>query len=1333
MGLNKRLIGAGATASGALTPSEHFGVVLYEGDGSTSHSINGGKFGAGAYFNGSSSKVDIGSFGSVFQQNFTVSLWFNLNSLSALNNLFSSQDDYYTYILARNDTNKVQASIQIAPSTSYAINSGTITTNTWYHAVITVSSTDGFKFYMNNVLQGTESAATGNLRTMSGKSFIGAYQSADPGTFEYPTDGKIDQVRIFTKALSSSEVSTLYAETASTVESLDPLSEDTTDTLQVLGDSSCIATYQFENDETDLSGNYDGTGTAIQYAAGRYGQSASFNGSSSFINPNGDWGVNGDSSHSVSFWVNFNSSSGTQHFYGIGDTSTAYTHTSLYIDSSLGTVVHDNNGNADNLATSLGLSTGRWYHFVLVYDTAPADAIITLYIDNESKGTATRTLNVTGDAVIGRRPYYASNYLNADLDQLRIFNKAISASEVTTLYNENPLVASYRFEGNANDDTRNYDGTATNVTYEYGLGFTPDFVWIKNRSSARGHNIFDSTRGVNKVLFSNSTSDEGSETAGTSLSSFDTGGFTVGSGNGVNEDGYEMVAWCFKANGGTTSSNTDGTNIDSTVQVNADAGFSIVQFTTPGTYSASNTVGHGLGATPDMIIMKATASADNWLVYHGSLGLNKLLNLNGTSSAATLSGGTLFSTVNDTVFNPADTSSPSYPYIAYCFKSIDGFSKFGSYTGNGSDNGPIVETGFEPAFVMIKKATDDGLGGGPWQIHDNKRDLTNPRKKYLLANATNVEAADLNGIDFLSNGFQIKDDYKHYNSNGTTFIYMAFAADPDTEAPTVAKSFSTVTYTGTGATQSIEGLGFSPSLTWIKGRTNTASHQIFDTIRGATFQISSDTSGAETQNTSMLTSFDSDGVTLGGQSSVNGSGVNYVAWNWKADDNEPTIFPPNQTVADIKSTNLTLNLNLAAGSYSGSGSAIEDLSSAEEDFTVTNASVNEGYGGYYIDFDGSGDYADSDSSIATTTGNDITIEFWVRSESGSQTSYADIMDANHSTAVSGSTGEGWAIQMRATNQNSFYFVYYDGSGYQSNSDGELFTITNNEWTHIAIVKSGTSVQVYKNGSAGNSWTAGSATLANPNQKIRLAGWLAGGREFNGSLGQVRIYSDALSAGEVLGNYNATKGLFTVTESIVSANANAGFSIVKYEGTGSNTKVPHGLSAAPDMVIAKGLSGSATSWWVQHTGLSSGYVLELNSTAAQANWSSPFNNTAASSTVVTLGNGDTNRSGETQILYCFHSVSGYSKFGSYTGNGSTQSITTGFQPDFVMVKRSAGGTGNWNMFDSVRGEPMLRANTSDSEFTGLRLSFESNGFKMEDSDADRNASGSTYIYMAIKIN
>ena len=641
---------------------------------------------------------------------------------------------------------------------------------------------------------------------------------------------------------------------------------------------------------------------------------------------------------------------------------------------------------------------------------------------------------------------------------------------------------------------------------------------------------------------------------------------------------------------------------------------------------------------------------------------------------------------------------------------------------------------------MIKR-TD--AAGHSWLIYDSTRSGSNFADDLLYANTNAAENPLTNRFQFLSNGFKILTDNASHNASGGTYIYMAFAADPDTEAPAVAKSFGIQTWSGDNSTtRTIDGYGFEPSLAWIKWRTGTYghSHMLFTNL----LNDPNANSGLSTNSTAALngyklTTFTDDGFQFASPiNAVNETGFTFVGWAWKADDNEPTIFSPSQTVADIKSTNITLNLNLAGGSYSGSGSAIEDLSSAEEDFTVTNATVPSGFGGYYIDFDGSGDYADSDSSIATTSGNDITIEFWIRPESATQTSYAMIIDANHSTAVSGSTGQGWCIQQTASTSNSYYFVYYDGSTYQSNSDAQLFTLTNGVWSHIAIVKSGTSVQVYKDGTAGTSWTASNGNLANPNQKIRLGGWLAGGRDFNGNIAQVRLYSDALSSSQVTANYNATKGLFTTIQSIVSANANAGFSIVKYEGNGvAGSQVTHGLSAAPEMIIAKSIS-DAYEWKIWHKDLSSGYQILFN-TAAQASDPSVWTTTTPTSTAFSVGtNVGVNQSTKDYIAYCFHSVAGFSKFGSYTGTGTTNSITgLGFQPDWLMIKRATGGSSNgWVICDSVRGVGVnLRADTTGGEVdeSAYTTSFDSDGFTLAQAGGNTNVSGSTYIYAAFKIN
>ena len=207
------------------------------------------------------------------------------------------------------------------------------------------------------------------------------------------------------------------------------------------------------------------------------------------------------------------------------------------------------------------------------------------------------------------------------------------------------------------------------------------------------------------------------------------------------------------------------------------------------------------------------------------------------------------------------------------------------------------------------------------------------------------------------------------------------------------------------------------------------------------------------------------------------------------------------------------------------------------------------------------------------------------------------------------------------------------------------------------------------------------------------------------------------------------------QSIVSANQASGFSIVKYTGNAtSGATVGHGLSNAPDVVIAKGLSGSGSSWWVRDKNVSSTDVLELNSSNAQANYSSVFNNTDPTSTVVTLGSGDTNRNNETQILYCFHSIAGFSKMGTYTGTGATHAITgVGFQPDWIMGKE-VDGVDSWEMVDSARGiNKMVYANGANAEVTNTNFtSFDSDGFTLS-SATSINENGKTYIYMAFKEN
>ena len=301
-----------------------------------------------------------------------------------------------------------------------------------------------------------------------------------------------------------------------------------------------------------------------------------------------------------------------------------------------------------------------------------------------------------------------------------------------------------------------------------GVGFQPDWVWIKRRDGTNTHNLFDAVRGATKALESNETLAE--QTLSTALTSFDSDGFTLGSGGDVNTNSASQVSWNWKA-GGSGSSNTDG-SISSTVSANTTAGFSIAQWTGTG---SNATIGHGLGATPKCFIMKKTSATSAWSVYHETVGNTKFMTLNATSDPTTSS--TVFNNTSPTssVFSvgTADNGNASgATYIGYFFAEKKGYSKFGAYTGNGNVNGAFVYTGFKPAVLIVKTYTTNG----GWQIYDSKRNTGNATSKFLVPSSNAAEASGSNDIDFLSNGFKTRTTINPGTTDG--FIYMAFAEEP---------------------------------------------------------------------------------------------------------------------------------------------------------------------------------------------------------------------------------------------------------------------------------------------------------------------------------------------------------------------------------------------------------------------------------------------------------------------------------------------------------------------------------------------------------------------------
>jgi hypothetical protein len=303
------------------------------------------------------------------------------------------------------------------------------------------------------------------------------------------------------------------------------------------------------------------------------------------------------------------------------------------------------------------------------------------------------------------------------------------------------------------------NGSTQSIT---GVSFSPEFCWLKSRSVTGYHGLFDIVRGTNNWLFSNATDAE--LTTSNGLSSFDADGFTIGDNPNINTNSATNVSWNWLA-GGTASSNTDG-SITSQVSANTTSGFSIVSWTADGT---NNTVGHGLGQTPSIVIAKNRSATSNWdtitNVIDGSI---DYLKLNLTDAKSDLTGYTL----NSSVF------SINYPntnnIIAYCFAEKKGFSKFGSYTGTGSGSaGAFIYTGFKPAMVIIKNTS----AAQDWVIKDNKRDIDNQVDKVLFPNSSNAEGSG-SGMDFYSNGFVMRTSADNVNKSGSTMIYMAFAEQP---------------------------------------------------------------------------------------------------------------------------------------------------------------------------------------------------------------------------------------------------------------------------------------------------------------------------------------------------------------------------------------------------------------------------------------------------------------------------------------------------------------------------------------------------------------------------
>ena len=667
----------------------------------------------------------------------------------------------------------------------------------WYHIILAVdttqaTSTDRIKMYVNGSqitsLGATQNYGSLNFETQVNTTTQHNIGSALPTTTNY-FDGYLTEVNFIDgQALDPSSFGEYNADTGvwqpikyvgtyGTNGFYLPFSDNTT-TTTLVADSSGNSNDWTPNNISLTSGvTYDSmTDTPTPYADGgnyavlnplKQGSAVTVsNGNLRAVGTGAAWGTVLSSIGMTSGkWyceVTVTANSNSQMFGICQETATLTTHVGA---SSVGYGYYAGGDKYNNgVPVAYGASYTANDVIGIAYD---ADAgSLTFYKNNASQGVAYSGLSTTATWFFAVSAYNTNNTNDINFGQ-RPFAYT-PPTGFLPLHTGN-LPDSAIVDGSEYFNTVLYTGNISGASVT-GVGFQPDFVWAKNRSAVNNHELIDAVRGGSSALFSNVTNAEATQQR---ISSFDSDGwtYTINSNSAL---ANPYVGWTWKANGAGVS-NTDG-SITSTVSANPTAGFSIVTYTGTG---ANATVGHGLGVAPKLILFKNRASTNAWCVYHSSISPANFLQFD-TSAKLSATTYPMFGTTptaaTSTVFsigtNPQTNAASTF--VAYCFAEVEGYSKFGSYTGNGSADGTFVYTGFRPRWLLIKNTT-----GYSWILKDTARDTRNVAGFTLVPNASAADsAAGNNPTDFLSNGFKLREGSVSINSSGTTYIYMAFAENP---------------------------------------------------------------------------------------------------------------------------------------------------------------------------------------------------------------------------------------------------------------------------------------------------------------------------------------------------------------------------------------------------------------------------------------------------------------------------------------------------------------------------------------------------------------------------
>jgi hypothetical protein len=924
-----------------------------------------------------------------------------------------------------------------------------------------------------------------------------------------------------------------------------------------------------------------------------------------------------------------------------------------------------------------------------------------------------------------------------------------------------------------------------------GLGLSPDLVWIKERTNTSAHVLIDTVRGANIALESNNTNANFTPSS-VGLASFDADGFTIGSDNGAYNSGSDPdVGWCWEAGGAPTADNSagagatptagsvkiDGSNLGSALagsiaatrlSANTSQGFSIGTFTKG---SGTETVAHGLGAAPDWLIVKRTNGTGSWAIYHSGNTANPetdYLRLN--SDGATADDATFWGDTapTSTVFSIGAAFNSGEELVFYAWTDISGYSKFDSYSGTGSSHS--VTLGFRPAFLMVKR-TD---AANEWHIIDSTRQPSNPNDTFLFANTTAVENTGDNAITLTATGFTPTSSNGRTNASGGTYIYMAFA---DTREAAFFKDVST---NGNHFTPvNLDYRDSVPDTPTNNFCTANPLHKRLDgtvTISEGNLQISA-------------------GSSYGGDNRFAGTtAVSSGKWYFEMLRTDATGLG-NQTATGV----FDADTALSSGAYSGNGTnsgaasnewALTDRGYACNTSTYTNLSGTIGTVAqnkvvqvavdmdnkkiwFGIDNTFSGDPAagsgEAFSNLPTTI---LPMLYTAQSTQvfnfGQDSSFSGLK----ATANSNADGNGHGS-----------FAYAPPSGYlalcsQNLPDVDIIdgteyfntvTYTGTGATTLSITGVGFQpdwVWAKKRSASDNHGVAdtvrGATETLFPNTDSAESTDANGLKSFDsdgftiGSGSGSGIWGGNSGATYVAWNWKINAGTSsnvsaggssnirligagTADQAAVQANTTAGISIVSFENTvraaDGFCTFPHGLGSAPDMVWLKSRT-SSNYWAIYHSALGLNLGFLGDSLGSNAFISSTYWNAVSSSTVKFQSNGNLSATDEDIIAYCFKSIEGYSRAGSYTGNGDADGnfIYTGFRPAWILIKNATDNSEDWEIHDATR-DPFnvttkrLKANTNGAEVASTFLDFVSNGVKLRSTGGGYNSSGKTFIYLA----